>query len=187
MERVTLSFLALLLCVPVLADETHARPRILGVASVQFYSTDVEAARSFYSKILGDQGTPSDACLWCERNPFGPGSERPLISRPLAMGLNSGQYVALSKSPQIPSSNLLHEIVFGTDNVRALKKYLLSREVSVENNSSDTYFALIDPEGHRIGFTQAPQFATPAASVKMQIIHAGFVVKDRAAEDRDRQ
>ena len=74
--------------------------------------------------------------------------------------------------------------MFATDDVNAMKRYLVAKNAAiVKENSSEQYFAVLDPEGHRIGFVQLPESATPSSASGMRIIHAGFVVRDRAAED----
>jgi catechol 2,3-dioxygenase-like lactoylglutathione lyase family enzyme len=50
--------------------------------------------------------------------------------------------------------------------------------------SGEQYFAVMDPEGHRIGFMPSSPSSTPPSSDGMHIIHAGFVVHDRDAEDK---
>jgi len=176
----------LIFCVSAAAQDGPARPRILGIASVHFYSNDIQAARSFYSKVLHPEG----ACLWCEEIPMqgvNPGTQQPIVL-PLIMPLSSGQYLTLSKPLKVSPPNLLYEIVFATENVQAMKKYLLANKIHIEKveGSRDNHCAVIDPEGHRIAFTQPTQSvsATSSSSADMRIIHAGFVVRDRPAEDK---
>jgi catechol 2,3-dioxygenase-like lactoylglutathione lyase family enzyme len=182
------SLLALFLCLSGKADDKHPRPRILAIAGVHFSSTNITATRGFYTKLLPAGGLFSDECLWCEGVPLKGKTQGPEIAHrfPLIAKLDSGQLVILSELHDTPPPNLLDEVVFATDNVQAMKKYLAANQVAIENKKdlSGNYFSVIDPEGHRISFTQAPQSMTPASSANLRIIHAGFVVHDRAAEDK---
>jgi catechol 2,3-dioxygenase-like lactoylglutathione lyase family enzyme len=68
-----------------------------------------------------------------------------------------------------------------------MKKFLLANKIRIEKveGTRDNYCAVIDPEGHRIAFAQPTQsVSASASSADMRIIHAGFVVHDRAGEDR---
>ena len=179
------ALISLIFCVSAAAQDGPARPRILGIASVHFYSTDIQAARSFYSKVLH----PERTCFWCEEIPIqgvNLETQQPFVL-PLVMPLSSGQHLTLSKPLKAPPRNLLYEIVFATENVQALKKYLLANKIHIEKieGTRDNYCAVIDPEGHRIAFTQPTQsmLAASSSSADMRIIHAGFVVHNRAAED----
>ena len=181
MKRIVFSFLALLLCIGSGADEKHPRPRILGISRVQFYSTNIAAARGFYAQVLRPEGT----CLWCEQIP------RP----PLNLLLSLRQMLILSTPPNAPPPNLLYEIDFAVDDVKAMKSYLADSNIAIKEIQSptkgtkdlgDTYVAVIDPEGHRIGFVQpAPTAAKEIPGLEsVRLIHAGFVVQDRAVEDK---
>jgi len=186
MKRIFGVLIGLILCVSAAAQDRPARPRILGIASVHFYSSDIKAARSFYSKVVHLEG----ACLWCEQIPLegvNLGTQQPLVL-PLVMPLSAGQHLTLSKPLKAPPPNLLYEIVFATENVQAMKKFLLANKIHLEKaeGTRENYCAVIDPEGHRVAFTQPTQSmsAASSSSTDMRIIHAGFVVHDRAAEDR---
>src|SRR5207245_100631 len=80
----------------------------------------------------------------------------------------------------------IDEIVLHTDNVSALKEYLLSKSVSVQSSDKpEKHLLLVDPEGHRTGFVEEkkPSTRKGLSNASWPIIHAGFVVHDRAAED----
>jgi catechol 2,3-dioxygenase-like lactoylglutathione lyase family enzyme len=188
MKRIVFLSLALFLCLAARPDDKRPRPRILGIAGVRFYSTDVRATRNFYAQVLGPEGTFSDECLWCETPPVEgkPGSPKIGLELPLIAKVNSGQQVLLAEPHGAPPSNLLYEVVFATDNVPAMRTFLSANHVTIEKLKikSSNYFSVVDPEGHRIGFIPAAQSAAQVSASDMQIIHAGFVVKDRDAEDK---
>src|ERR1700730_5239457 len=185
MKRIVFSSLALFLCLAAGANDKSNRPRILGIAGVKFYSTNLKATRNFYAQVLCPQGAFSDECLWCETAPVEGKLESPKLGLelPLIAKINSGQQVLLAEPHGAPPSNLLYEVVFATENVPAMKEFLSANHVKIDmvKPGLKDYFSVVDPEGHRIGFIRAA--AQPSAS-DMQVIHSGFVVKDRAAEDK---
>ena len=184
MKRVLASLTILILCASASAPKERPRPRITGIAAVQLYSSNIVAASSFYARVMSGKGTPSDACLWCEKPSSG--RKKPMITFPLFIQLGSGQNLVLAKAPKTPPSCLLYEIVFATDDLNAMKKYLAEKNIPIlkTKGSSAEYFAVMDPEGHRIGFKRQTNSTAPPSSSSMRIIHAGFVVRDRGAEDR---
>jgi catechol 2,3-dioxygenase-like lactoylglutathione lyase family enzyme len=181
MNRFAATILALFLCASASADEKHPRPRILGIASVRFYTTNLPAARTFYAQILDDPGI---VCHWCEEE----------ASKPLRISLPSRQWLTFSSPNGAPPASLLAEVVLATDNLKEMREYLAANKVAIENakKSADPNdpsslvpsFTVSDPEGHRIGFIQFPGSLWPSPQTSaLRIIHAGFVVNDRAAED----
>ncbi len=184
MKRILASLTILILCASASASKERPRPRITGIAAVHVYSSNMNAAISFYSTVMSPVGAPSDPCLWCERSSTG--KKMPAITFPFFMHLTSGQDLALVTAPKTPPSNLLYEILFATDDLNAMKKYLAAKNIPIlkMKSSSGEYFAVMDPEGHRIGFKRQTNSTAPPRSPNMRIIHAGFVVRDRDAEDR---
>jgi len=146
-------------------------PRILGIASVRLYSTNLDSA-GFYQKVFGGNMTLGD-------EPIG----KDPLKIPLVMIFRSGQTLSLSNPLDERPQNFLAEVVFATDDMKGVKKYLSAHHISEEklNSAGKDYFSVLDPEGHRIGFTEAMFPPGPRPSHAMQIIHAGFIVHDRAA------
>jgi len=173
----------MMMCVAVLvswmsvaAQTRPTRPRILGIAQTELYSTKVEAAGTFFETIFSSKTTPANTCEW--------GNVTQVIGHFNFHSFCSAQNLKLEKPPEAPPTSLLAEVMFATDDVNAMKRYLVAKNAAiVKENSSEQYFAVLDPEGHRIGFVQLPESATPSSASGMRIIHAGFVVRDRAAED----
>jgi catechol 2,3-dioxygenase-like lactoylglutathione lyase family enzyme len=173
MSRIVVSVFALFLCVSGIADEKHTRPRILGIDRVEFYSTNIAGARDFYSRILSPEGT----CILCEQAPLSP----------LHISLTSNQLVTLSTPPPPAPPNLLYEVDFLTDDVTMMKKYLQANNIAVQERGAggEKFLVAIDPEGHRIGFGKPARITTATLGLgNMRVIHAGFVVRDRTAEDK---
>ena len=172
MKRIAFSILGLLLCLGGRPDEKGPRPRILGISRVKFYSTDIAAARGFYKEILHPEG----ACLWCEETP----------RSPLGIMLSLNQMLTLSTPQGAPPSNLLSEIDFAVEDLKVLKSYLVANKVAFSEDKKNYFVSLSDPEGHRVGFLEQQAHATQGLpGIKaMELIHAGFVVRDRDAEDK---
>jgi catechol 2,3-dioxygenase-like lactoylglutathione lyase family enzyme len=89
--------------------------------------------------------------------------------------------------------NLLSEVAFITDDVKGLRNYLVKNQIPAEKLTKcgeNSCFSVFDPEQHRLVFVQqspSPPVEIPGAYSSFPgaspIIHAGFVVRDRAVED----
>jgi len=181
MKRSVFAFSILLCCGAASASDPPKRPRILGIARVQILVTDLAEARSFYTKVLGQ----AHDCNWCEQVPG-----RSFL-------INDFQGISLSPASSPVASNLIKEITFATDDVPKLRRYLLAHNVAVsepqgKDKAAGPFLSVVDPEGHRISFIQSlgvtarkpgyPPDSPPPSN--LHLIHAGFVVRDRAAEDK---
>jgi len=146
-----------------------ARPKILGIASVRILTTDLPAARGFFAMATLSE----EPCVWCEKIPAA------------RFALGGNQRIELDAAPAPVPSNRLAEITFSTNDLSALKRYFKSKNVSFTEHK-DQYtperISVLDPEGHSISFTKptADLLAIPCVP---RVIHAGIIVRDRAAED----
>ena len=174
MKRPAVIFVLLLCCVAASASDPPKRPKIFGIARVEVFASDVSSTREFYSKLIGAT-QPAD-CNWCERGPSS------------SFSVNGVQRVDVVPAPSPAPRNLLSEVTLATDNLPAMRRYLEFHKVEVRTlNSVPASLRIVDPEGHHIAFVQwvgNPYDATPGYSSRLQIIHAGFTVHDREAEDR---
>jgi catechol 2,3-dioxygenase-like lactoylglutathione lyase family enzyme len=169
-------------CISAAAQNEPPRPHILGIAQVQILATNRSASLAFYSKTLNlahnrDRTLPDQIFF---PNPF--------------------QDILVFSAPTPTPANLIDEITFSTDDIPALRRYLVSHKIAViippiTPSMGDYYFTVVDPEGHNIGFLQRKkgvagpgrpdsQSSSPTTHSTFRLIHAGFVVHDRAAEDR---
>ncbi len=175
MRKLILCGAAAIVVLPLGAKDKPARPGITGIASVRLLVTDAQRSRDFYSRILA----------------LGPGTNRCTKSQPLCFSIQQDQQVELQQAEAAKDLNLLLEVAFETGDAAQLRSYLQSKGAepgeltrSAEGNQS---FAVRDPEGHRIVFIQYPlsdNSITVVNQVSTKMIHAGFVVHDRAAEDK---
>ena len=176
MKRTTLLFAILLCCATAASSDTPKRPRILGIANVRIRVSDFCKAKNFYSMVVGQrQYCPDD------KKPIG-GSVALHSSQAIGLNINS-----LNGGSQLSKSSLLEEVGFFTDDAAGLQNYLASHGFEVgELLSRPPSFTVHDPEGHRISFVE--RIVPPAEfrqdrPLESRIIHAGFIVHDRAATD----
>ena len=171
MKRRLLALLATFLCLPLVAQDQRARPKILGIARVNLYSTNMAAARDFYSKSI----SRTDPCSWCEKRP----REAELIL------LNGEQIVRVSMTTTPTPSSLLAEVAFFTNDLAAMKQFLAANHIAFSEAKGASKITVKDPEGRDIAFVN-PLQASPDSVLnasKLRLIHAGFIVRDRPATE----
>jgi catechol 2,3-dioxygenase-like lactoylglutathione lyase family enzyme len=151
---------------------TVARPRITGIDHVSFYTTDAEGAKALYSGTLGLA------------------SAAPVESGGLVRYMVGRQWVGYSTAPDPKATDRMDHVAFTTDNIAALRKYLIANGLKVpaiEGYADHSLgFRVNDPEGHRIEFVErvkAEPSTPPDSSVSRRMIHTGFLVYSRDAED----
>jgi len=152
------------------------RPEVYGVALVHLRVSSLESSRPFYASTLGlpqgnqgcfsPQGTA--ACFF-----VGPMQQVELVSGPTA------------------SAGALEAVGFRVSDAATMRKYLLAHGMKcgevTKSNSGDDVVEVRDPENHRILFLSHKGAIAGSLSLSLvstQVIHAGFVVLNRAAEDR---
>jgi catechol 2,3-dioxygenase-like lactoylglutathione lyase family enzyme len=154
--------------------QTHAvdRPKILGIDHVSFYTTSPDGVKELYNRTLGLASTA------------------PIESGELVRYLVGKQWVGFSAAPDPSATDRMDHVAFTTDNIVALRKFLIAQGVKVppiEGRADHSLsFAMLDPEGHRIEFVERGKAEAPPppdSVVSRHLIHAGFVVHDRDAED----
>jgi catechol 2,3-dioxygenase-like lactoylglutathione lyase family enzyme len=196
MKRTILFIATLLFCISCFAQENSPkRPPILGIGSVTIRLTE-RAGFDFYSTTLGLQATTTACIAGCWSHL--PVSSHQRLELRYGKGLlkqpegdNLQKPVALP-NPQTAESSNVPQVTFETSDVEALHRYLESRGLhpgeifSVDPNGDNPQFFVQDPEGHDIGFIRfkGTEGYQPAHAVSDHVIHAGFVVHDRGAEDK---
>ncbi len=165
-----------IIALPVGAVPIPERPEITGVALVRLRVTNMDASRAFYAKTLGLPEV-SQGC-------FSPPSAATCFS------INSLQKLELVSSAPAEDKNTVEAIGYHVRDANSMRDYLLSRGVKCSevkrSASGDKFIEVRDPEDHRVVFLSPGNgtMSTVAISpLSNQIIHAGFVVRDRAAED----
>jgi len=148
------------------------RPRILGVDHVSFYTTAPDGVRKLYADVLGLAAAP------------------PVESGELVRYMVGKQWIGYSSAPDPKATDRMDHVAFSTDNIAALRKYLIAQGIKVPQiqgrSDHSLFFVVNDPEGHRIEFVErdkAEAAPSAASAVSRHMIHAGFLVYHRDAED----
>jgi catechol 2,3-dioxygenase-like lactoylglutathione lyase family enzyme len=174
---------ALLALTATFAHAADNRPKITGIDHVAFYTTSAEANEHLYTIALGLQSVP----------PLEPGQTQRFMV--------GSQWVGYSPTPDAQATNRMDHLAFRTDDCEALRLYLAAKGIKVPDSVSklkegSLSFMVKDPEGNAIEFVQPSRaklvkiyrsedvgkIATPDP-VSHRIIHVGFIVHDRDAED----
>ena len=170
-----------------LAADTNTsseRPPITGLAHVGFFVSDISKADEFYGHVLGYAHFSLD---------------KPTGGLMLNYyKVNDHQYIEIYPGLKGESQDRLSHVAFETTDARKLRDYLAAKGIKVPPSlkpglDKNLSFMVDDPEGRRIEFVQympgslhQSKFGTllPATRVSDHMIHGGFIVHDRAAEDR---
>jgi len=156
------------------AHAQDARPQITGISHMAVYTSDPAAAEKFYGVELGAAKEPD-----------------PEDTSGVLYRLSGQQFIEVLPLPPQHSITRLDHVAFATTDADALHSYLAAhhyREIDAVKTGSDgsKWFFTRDPEGNRVEFFQsgARPFRASENLVSPRIIHVGFLVKDREAEDR---
>jgi len=167
--------LVLMLALPVWAQAQNspARPRITGIDHVSFYTTQPDGAKALYGTTLG---------LTSAASIESGGSVRYIVGK---------QWVGYSAAPDPKANNRMDHVAFATENAAALRQYLIAKGMqagAIETHAGHSVsFMVSDPESNKIEFVERSKgepAASPAdAAVSHHLIHVGFLVHSRDAED----
>jgi catechol 2,3-dioxygenase-like lactoylglutathione lyase family enzyme len=174
----TLKWLAILLVI--LARWTVGsevkRPKILGVAHMAFYVSDLQKTRAFYKDLLGFE------------EPFTlkgkDGADRIAFIK-----VNDYQYIELFAEPAKDDGKLNH-IAFYTDDAHRMREYLASRSVAVpdkvgKGQTGNFNYTIKDADGHTVEIVEyQPGSWTarekgkrmPEGRISAHIAHVGVLV-----------
>jgi catechol 2,3-dioxygenase-like lactoylglutathione lyase family enzyme len=155
-----------------LAQTPAARPHILGIDHVSFYTTAPDGVKKLYGEILA----------LASADPVEPGGTlRYMVGK---------QWVGYSPAPDPKATDRMDHVAFTTDNIIALRRYLADKGIKssqIEGRADHSLsFTVTDPEAHRVEFVERgkSEVATPPASaVSHRMIHTGFVVHHPDLED----
>ncbi len=160
------------------------RPKIVGVAHIGLETNDMNAAEAFYGKALGYEHFSLD---------------KPAGGLMLNYyKVNDHQYIEIFPDLKTEEQDRLSHIAFETDNIQQLRDYLASKGVKVPATlklglDGNISIMIDEPGGHRVEFVEykpgslhSSRFGKlmPETRVSKRIIHVGFTVEDRAAEDK---
>ncbi|HET7892895.1 MAG TPA: VOC family protein [Candidatus Sulfotelmatobacter sp.] len=170
MNKTTIA-VAFILQIGAFGQTSPQRPHILGIDHVSFYTTAPEGVKKLYGGILGLSSTA----------PVEPGGTLRYVV--------GEQWVGYSAAPDPKAGDRMDHVAFATDNVAALRNYLVGKGIKApdiqERSDHTRFFVVEDPEGHRVEFVERSkrESTTRAPAVSRHMIHAGFLVYHREAED----
>jgi catechol 2,3-dioxygenase-like lactoylglutathione lyase family enzyme len=168
-----LSVVSLLITLAVDAQST-SRPPITGISHLCLYSSDAAATEHFYTHSLGAIKAPDPNDTHATRYVISP-----------------TQFVELLPLPTTHTISRLACVGYATTDARALHNYLSEHKYAPlgelqQSSDGSFWFEAQDPEGNRVQFLQAKpaNLPTDAKPFFTHIIHAGYLVHNKIAEDR---
>jgi catechol 2,3-dioxygenase-like lactoylglutathione lyase family enzyme len=166
---------ALLVIATRFAQCADKRPKITGIDHVDFYTTSSDVNEQFYARTLGLA------------------SVVPLEPKQTQRFIVGEQFVGYSPAPDPHAGNRMDHVAFNTDNSAALRAYLIAKGIEVNDgyeilSANSRTFQVKDPEGHTVEFVQRENSRSGtrvenSKPISRHMIHVGFIVHDRAAED----
>lgn len=159
------------------AQDNPKRPRITGIDHIRLYVTDMDRSQAFYKNHVGLATTAQGAC----RTDAYP-----------CLPVNRRQQIELQVVASPGQKNWIAEIGYATDDIEKMRCYLVAHGVETTPITNDPngarHFELRDPEGNPLAFVQRPigfgEWLTSLNQVGTRLLHAGFVVKNIAAENK---
>jgi len=157
------------------AQTAPARPKITGVSHLAVYASDPAAAEKYYTTVVGAVKLPD-----------------PENRHGARYAVSATQYIEVLPLPKGEGVERLDHVAFITESAEGLRKYLAASgwktPAKVEKGADGSrWFDVADPEGNKVQFAEPP--ANPKAvdapnAIGHHIIHVGYMVHDRAAEDK---
>jgi catechol 2,3-dioxygenase-like lactoylglutathione lyase family enzyme len=157
----------------------QAPARIIGVAHIAYYVSDLKKARDYYEGFLGYQEA------FALRNPDG--SEHEVYIK-----INDRQYIVLYAEPAT-NHGFMHDAGFETNDAEGMRAHLAAIGIKVpervtKNEAGNLAFDITDPSGFTLEIVQyLPNSMTgrakgrfmPAARISSHIDHIGLLVNSR--------
>jgi catechol 2,3-dioxygenase-like lactoylglutathione lyase family enzyme len=177
MKKLRLAAIAVSLSAAALAangNGSDARPAITGISHISVYSADLNKTDAFYVHDLGaHKGTDPE-------NPDG-----------VRYYFSPTQFVEVLPLPAgYTSINRLDHVAFITADADGLRRYLNAHAIAVpasvqQGPDGSHWFDVKDPEGNKVEFVQVPAHPEPVPldPLSHHIIHVGYMVHSRSAED----
>lgn len=173
MKTLALSLIVAAFASSAFSQTPAARPHITGIDHVSFYTTAPDGVKKLYGDVLGLA------------------SADPMESGGTLRYMVGQQWVGYSPAPDPKLTDRMDHVAFATDDAVALRNYLSAKGISASafHARPGVYtmsFTVKDPEGHSIEFVQRIReeaTTAPASPASRRMIHAGFVVYHRDAED----
>jgi catechol 2,3-dioxygenase-like lactoylglutathione lyase family enzyme len=148
--------------------QSQQRPAITGIAFFRGYAADAAASANFYGKTLGLHGTQGKGVT--------------------VYAVNDSQWLEVKPLPTPAPASRMEGVAFTTRDAAGLERYLKAHSIAIDQPLQHGSFGVHDPEGNLVLFVQkgVRPVGVPAPSpnaTSRRLIHAGFMVTDRAKED----
>lgn len=156
-----------------MAQTVPARPSITGISHIAVYTSNAAATDHFYRVEVGAEKQPDP------ENPKG-----------VRYVLSATQFVEVLPLPAGAGIDRLDHTAWTTTNAEAMRRYLAAKGWKTPNKverSSDgsRWFEVLDPENNKVQFVQPGKLRVSAPdAIGHHMIHVGFMVHNRAAEDK---
>jgi catechol 2,3-dioxygenase-like lactoylglutathione lyase family enzyme len=154
------------------AEPAGSRPAVTGISHIAVYARDMAASDHFYGHILGGLKAPNPEDPAGARYFFGP-----------------QQFVEVLPTPAGQGPSMLSHVAYITADAAALHRYAADQGFKPgklqSGEDGSRWFSATDPEGNEVRFVQSGRAASLSPSaVSGRIIHVGYLVRSRSAEDR---
>jgi catechol 2,3-dioxygenase-like lactoylglutathione lyase family enzyme len=155
------------------------KPRIIGMAHMAYYVSDLKQARGYYEGFLGFEEA------FTLKNPDG-------TDHVVFIKINDHQFIELYAEP-VKNYGFIHDAGFETNDAKGMRDHLASIGVTVpanvtKNEEGDLSFDFLEPSGFTIQIVQympgskvtasRGQFIPPGR-ISDHIDHIGLLIKDR--------
>ena len=174
--RRSVGLLIAVLALILFSSASAQKPTITGISHVTLYADNIAQSRQFYGELLGWEPVPANG------------------DHGLRFYPNHSQYVELLPPPTTGQAHRLDLVAFSTSDAEGLRRLLASKGVAVPpsitvDRDGSRSFLVHDPEDNPVAFMQqgrsmpAPLPAALARRLSTHMMHAGYLVHDRAALD----
>ncbi len=168
-------FAAALLAALTLAATAQQRPKITGISHLAVYTSDPAATDHYYTAIVGAAKLPDP------ENPQG-----------VRYALSATQFIEVLPLPAGAGIDRLDHSAWNVASAEAMRRYLAAKgwrtPAHVTRGADGSrWFEVLDPEGNKVQFVQPPAHPAPVSApnaIGHHIIHIGFLVHDRDAENK---
>ena len=157
------------------AQATPQRPHITGISHLATYTSDAKATEHYYVDIIGAAKLPD-----------------PESKAGVRYAINATQFVEVLPLPANAGVNRLDHTGWNTDDAEGMRQYLAAKgwktpaKVTLNSDGSKS-FRVNDPEENVVEFIQPSakaQQPDDSKAVGKHVIHVGFLVHSREAEDK---
>jgi len=157
------------------AQTAPPRPKITGISHLAVYTSDAAATEHYYTVDVGAIKLPDP------ENPQG-----------VRYALSATQFIEVLPLPASAGVSRLDHTAWNVDSAEKMRKYLAAKgwktPERVERGSDGSrWFEVLDAEGNKVQFVEPRAHPKPLDApnaIGHHIIHVGYMVHDRAAEDK---